>query len=38
MNVLQFFLAVAAMLPALYYTMKLIVWFSDKMEEKNEKK
>tara|TARA_A100001011_G_C13773880_1_gene620300 strand:+ start:483 stop:599 length:117 start_codon:yes stop_codon:yes gene_type:complete len=38
MNEGQFFLAVAAMLPALYYTMKLIVWFSDKMEEKNEKK
>ena len=38
MNEGQFFLAVAAMLPALYYTMKLIVWFSDKMEGKNEKK
>ena len=38
MNELQFFLAITALLPALYYTMKLIVWFSDKMEEKNEKK
>ena len=38
MNELQFFLAVAALLPALYYTMKLIVWFSDTMEENNEKK
>jgi len=34
----QFFLALAIMLPALYYTMRFIVWFADKMEEKNEKK
>jgi hypothetical protein len=38
MNELQFFFTIAVMLPALYYTMKLIVWFSEKMEEKNEKK
>ena len=38
MSELQFFLAVAALLPALYLTMTFIVWFSDKMEEKNEKK
>ena len=38
MNELQFFLAVAALLPALYYTMKHIVWFSEKIKKKNEKK
>ena len=38
MSELQFFSAVALMLPALYWTMRFIVWFSDKMEGKNEKK
>ena len=30
----QFFLALVAMLPALYWTMKLIVWFAEKVERK----
>ena len=38
MNELQFFFALAVMLPSLYFTLKFIVWFSDKIEIKNEKK
>ncbi len=38
MNEGQFFLAVALLLPALYLTMKFIVWFADKIEEKEMKK
>ncbi len=38
MNEGQFFLAVAALLPALYWTLKFIVWFAEKVESKNEKK
>ena len=34
----QFFLALVVMLPALYLTLKFIVWFADKIESKNEKK
>ena len=34
MNEGQFFLAVALMLPALYWTMKFIVWFAEKVERK----
>tara|TARA_R100000030_G_scaffold71169_1_gene54750 strand:+ start:525 stop:632 length:108 start_codon:yes stop_codon:yes gene_type:complete len=34
MNEGQFFLAVALMLPALYFTMKGIVWFAEKIEKK----
>mgnify|MGYP003141853475 CR=1 FL=1 len=34
MNEGQFFLAVALMLPALYFTMKAIVWFAEKVEKK----
>lgn len=30
----QFFLALAIMLPALYYTLKLIVWFAERVERK----
>jgi len=30
----QFFLAIALLLPALYYTMKFIVWFAEKVERK----
>jgi len=30
----QFFLAVALMLPALYWTMKFIVWFAERVERK----
>ena len=30
----QFFLALAIMLPALYWTLKFIVWFADKVERK----
>ena len=28
----QFFLALGVMLPALYWTLKFIVWFADKVE------
>tara|TARA_B100000287_G_scaffold182992_1_gene173101 strand:+ start:138 stop:254 length:117 start_codon:yes stop_codon:yes gene_type:complete len=38
MNELQFFFTIAVMLPALYLTMKFIVWISEKIESKNEKK
>tara|TARA_B100000029_G_scaffold176009_1_gene173278 strand:- start:972 stop:1088 length:117 start_codon:yes stop_codon:yes gene_type:complete len=38
MSELQFFVAVAALLPALYFTLRFIVWISDKIERKNEKK
>ncbi len=38
MNELQFFFTLAIMLPALYFTMKFIVWLSEKIENKNEKK
>ena len=34
MNEGQFFLAVALMLPALYWTMRFIVWFAEKVERK----
>ena len=34
MNEGQFFLAIILMLPALYFTMKLIVWFAEKVEKK----
>ena len=34
MNEGQFFLALILMLPALYFTMKLIVWFAEKVEKK----
>tara|TARA_R100001015_G_C4593634_1_gene148956 strand:- start:33 stop:140 length:108 start_codon:yes stop_codon:yes gene_type:complete len=34
MNEGQFFLAVALMLPALYWTMKFIVWFAERVERK----
>tara|TARA_R100000995_G_scaffold83827_1_gene60775 strand:+ start:325 stop:432 length:108 start_codon:yes stop_codon:yes gene_type:complete len=34
MNEGQFFLAVALLLPALYWTMRLIVWFAEKVERK----
>ena len=34
MNEGQFFLAVALLLPALYWTMKFIVWFAEKVEKK----
>ena len=30
----QFFLVIALMLPALYYTMKFIVWLSERVERK----
>ena len=30
----QFFLAIILMLPALYFTMKFIVWFAEKIEKK----
>tara|TARA_B100000085_G_scaffold645_1_gene636 strand:- start:33 stop:140 length:108 start_codon:yes stop_codon:yes gene_type:complete len=30
----QFFLALGIMLPALYFTLKFIVWFADKVERK----
>tara|TARA_R100001510_G_scaffold50491_1_gene49542 strand:+ start:613 stop:720 length:108 start_codon:yes stop_codon:yes gene_type:complete len=30
----QFFLAIALLVPALYYTMKFIVWFAEKVERK----
>tara|TARA_B100000214_G_scaffold123586_1_gene87589 strand:+ start:300 stop:416 length:117 start_codon:yes stop_codon:yes gene_type:complete len=38
MNELQFFFALAVMLPSLYFTLRFIVWISDKIERKNEKK
>ena len=34
MNEGQFFLALILMLPALYFTMKAIVWFAEKIEKK----
>tara|TARA_Y100000356_G_C11067544_1_gene187167 strand:- start:235 stop:342 length:108 start_codon:yes stop_codon:yes gene_type:complete len=34
MNEGQFFLALILMLPALYFTMKFIVWFAEKIEKK----
>jgi|TARA_Y100000289_G_C3893191_1_gene135067 hypothetical protein len=34
MNEGQFFLALILMLPALYFTMKFIVWFAEKVEKK----
>tara|TARA_R100001015_G_C4526739_1_gene94230 strand:+ start:498 stop:605 length:108 start_codon:yes stop_codon:yes gene_type:complete len=34
MNEGQFFLAIALLLPALYWTMKFIVWFAEKVERK----
>ena len=34
MNEGQFFLALILMLPALYFTMKGIVWFAEKIEKK----
>ena len=34
MNEGQFFLALALMIPALYFTMKGIVWFAEKVEKK----
>tara|TARA_Y100001963_G_C6609750_1_gene366469 strand:- start:336 stop:443 length:108 start_codon:yes stop_codon:yes gene_type:complete len=34
MNEGQFFLAVALLLPALYWTMRFIVWFAEKVERK----
>ena len=37
MNELQFFFALAVMLPSLYFTMRFIVWISEKIENKNEK-
>jgi|TARA_R100000781_G_scaffold112133_1_gene79101 hypothetical protein len=30
----QFFLAIALLVPALYYTMKFIVWFAEKVEKR----
>ena len=33
MSELQFFAAVAALLPALYFTMKFIVWITEKIEK-----
>ena len=33
MNELQFFLAIAALLPALYFTLKFIVWITEKIEK-----
>jgi len=30
----QFFLAIALLVPALYYTMKFIVWFAEKVENR----
>tara|TARA_B100001059_G_C17787285_1_gene557912 strand:- start:674 stop:781 length:108 start_codon:yes stop_codon:yes gene_type:complete len=30
----QFFLVIALMLPALYWTMKFIVWFAERVERK----
>tara|TARA_B100000073_G_scaffold336392_1_gene331130 strand:+ start:778 stop:885 length:108 start_codon:yes stop_codon:yes gene_type:complete len=30
----QFFLALGVMLPALYFTLKFIVWLADKIEKK----
>jgi hypothetical protein len=38
MSELQFFFAIAVMLPSLYFTLKFIVWVSEKIERKNEKK
>ena len=34
MNEGQFFLAIALLVPALYYTMKFIVWFAEKVEKR----
>ena len=34
MNEGQFFLALILMIPALYFTMKGIVWFDEKLEKK----
>ena len=34
MNEGQFFLALILMVPALYFTMKFIVWFAEKVEKK----
>ena len=34
MNEGQFFLALILMIPALYFTMKFIVWFAEKVEKK----
>jgi|TARA_A100001391_G_C5047594_1_gene272525 hypothetical protein len=34
MNEGQFFLALILMIPALYFTMKGIVWFAEKIEKK----
>jgi len=34
MNEGQFFLAIALLVPALYYTMKFIVWFAEKVENR----
>ena len=36
MSELQFFFALAVMLPSLYFTMRFIVWISDKIERKND--
>tara|TARA_E500000331_G_C17212476_1_gene694378 strand:+ start:668 stop:778 length:111 start_codon:yes stop_codon:yes gene_type:complete len=30
----QFFLALLALVPSLYFTMKFIVWFAEKVEDK----
>jgi len=38
MSELQSFFAIAVMLPSLYFTLKFIVWVSEKIERKNEKK
>ena len=37
MSELQFVFALAVMLPSLYFTMRFIVWISEKIENKNEK-
>ena len=34
MSELQFFFALAVMLPALYFTLKFIVWIAEKIESK----
>jgi len=34
MSELQFFFTLAVMLPALYFTLKFIVWIAEKIESK----
>jgi len=34
MKELQFFFTLAVMLPALYFTLKFIVWIAEKIESK----